>query len=217
MLGLGADGSRVVHGTPRRSFEDPWRIGLGSAFLNILLPLWSQLCWWNTTGLSLTCEWSVRFISCVDVHERSCSHGDLHISYVKAAFSKHGCLLVCHLQDTEGTTESSNMTPNKLYYGAFQLSSEFRISPVPRRKFQQELPLRSEFRTRKSRMNFTQPDIWIQDGCPHASTLLALLSNMCLIKSVIHIQYCPTSICGHDKAGNSGCDIIPSSEFRLPR
>lgn len=66
----------------------------------------------------------VRFAPSVDVHEGARSHGDLDIAGVKAALSKHGRLLVRHLQK-KGTMKLS-------------LSAEisfllFRVKFLPRR------------------------------------------------------------------------------------
>lgn len=66
----------------------------------------------------------MRFAPSVDVHEGARSHGDLDIAGVKAALSKHGRLLVRHLQK-KGTMKLS-------------LSAEisfllFRVKFLPRR------------------------------------------------------------------------------------
>lgn len=56
--------------------------------------MWVNVC----TCCSCTCDGSMRFAPSVDVHEGACSHGDFHIANIKAALSKHGRLLVRHLQ-----------------------------------------------------------------------------------------------------------------------
>lgn len=58
--------------------------------------IWTE--WFNMWLFCFTRYGRVRFAPRVDVHEGARSHGDLDITNVKAALSKHGCLLVRHLQ-----------------------------------------------------------------------------------------------------------------------
>lgn len=55
----------------------------------------------NVWVVSFTGYGCMRFAPGVDVHEGACSHSDLDITNVKAAFSKHGCLLVRHLRQRD--------------------------------------------------------------------------------------------------------------------
>ena len=47
--------------------------------------------------VNLTCYWGFRHMSCVHIQKCPCSHGHLHITFIKATGAKQRCCLVCYL------------------------------------------------------------------------------------------------------------------------
>jgi hypothetical protein len=47
--------------------------------------------------VNLTCYWGSRHVPCVHIQKCPCSHGQLHVTFIKAAWAEQRCCLVSYL------------------------------------------------------------------------------------------------------------------------